>query len=154
MQLQVTRADKGFTLIELMVVVVIATILLSIAIPNYLSYVRQSRRTEAKTALLDLAGREETYFSTNGAAYTNVAASLGFSAGWGVAFGSGYYTMNGYSPAAPPSAAGAPSYSFTATAIGTQANDTQCATFSVDSTGTQYAFTSAGVNNTAYCWAN
>jgi hypothetical protein len=35
-----------------------------------------------------------------------------------------------------------------------QAGDTQCASFSVDSTGAQYAFTSAGVNNTAYCWSN
>jgi type IV pilus assembly protein PilE len=154
MELQVTRPDKGFTLIELMVVIVIVTILLSIAIPNYLNYVRQARRSEAKTTLLDLAGREETYFSTNGAAYTAAPTALGFSAAWGAPFGSGYYSMQGYSPAAAPSAAAAPSYSFTATAIGTQVNDTQCATFSVDSTGTQWAFTSAGVNNTAYCWAN
>src|SRR5215469_934655 len=93
MEPQATRPDEGFTLIELMVVVAIATILLSIAIPNYMNYARQSRRSEAKTALLDLAGREESYFSTNGTAYTNVAASLGFNAAWGAAFGSGYYSM-------------------------------------------------------------
>jgi prepilin-type N-terminal cleavage/methylation domain-containing protein len=54
----------GFTLIELMVTLVVATILLAIAIPSYLNQIRESRRTEAKTALLDLAGREETLYST------------------------------------------------------------------------------------------
>ncbi|TLY92132.1 MAG: prepilin-type N-terminal cleavage/methylation domain-containing protein, partial [Gammaproteobacteria bacterium] len=47
---------EGFTLVELMVVVAIATILFAIAVPSYITYVRQSRRTEARTAVLDLAG--------------------------------------------------------------------------------------------------
>ena len=151
---QAGRPDGGFTLIELMVVVVIATILISLAIPNYTNYVRRSRRTEAKTLLLDLAGREETYFATNGTAYTNVAANIGFGPGWNLPFGSGYYTMAVCSPACAPSAAAAPSYSLTATAVGSQANDTQCASFSVDSTGTQWALTSTGANNTTDCWSN
>ena len=73
-----TRALRGFTLVELMVVVVIATILLSIAVPSYMSQVRQSRRTEAKTAVLDLASREERYFSTNGSIYSVTPADLGY----------------------------------------------------------------------------
>jgi len=40
----------GFSLIELMVTVAIATILISIAIPAYNTQIRKSRRTEAKTA--------------------------------------------------------------------------------------------------------
>jgi type IV pilus assembly protein PilE len=149
------RRDAGFTLIELMVVVVIATILLSLAVPSYMTYIRQSRRTEAKTALLDLAGREESYFATNGSQYTAAAANLGFAA-FGAPFGSGYYVLTACSPACAPSAVAAPSYTITATpaAGSSQVNDTQCASFSVDSTGTQYASTSAGVANTAYCWAN
>jgi type IV pilus assembly protein PilE len=74
------RRSDGFTLIELMIVVVIATILISIAVPSYMQQIRQSRRTEAKTALLDAAGREERYFSTNGSSYTNVATQLGYNA--------------------------------------------------------------------------
>jgi len=55
------RADsRGFTLVELMVVIVIASILMAIAIPSYKNSIRKSRRTDAKTALLDLAGRERT----------------------------------------------------------------------------------------------
>jgi type IV pilus assembly protein PilE len=149
------RSSRGFTLIELMVVVVIATILVSIAVPSYMNQVRQSRRTEAKTALLDLAGREERYFSTNGASYTNVAANLGYAALPGVA-GSGYYTVSVCSPACAPSAVAAPSYTVTATPVAgtSQANDKQCASFSVDSTGAQFATATGGANNTAYCWSN
>src|SRR5215469_3360224 len=87
-------SSRGFTLIELMVVVVIATILLSIAVPSYKSQVRQSRRTEAKTAILDLSGREERYLSTNPSAYTNNPTFLGYG-GFGVGnpIGSGYYYL-------------------------------------------------------------
>lgn len=158
------RRPSGFTLIELMVVVVIATILLSIAIPSYLSQVRQSRRTEAKTALLDLAGREESYFSTNGSQYTSAASDLGYTAfGSGSPTGSGYYYLFVCSPAAAtcnglaiPNPPGAPSFQVVATVVAgqSQANDTQCAQFGVDSTGQQYAVNSAGANNTAYCWSN
>lgn len=153
MKLRAGKRLSGFTLIELMVVVAIVTILLSIAVPSYMNQVRQSRRTEAKTALLDLAGREESYFSTNGSTYTATAASLGYAA-WG-AFGSGYYSMAApCTPACAPSAVAAPSFTVTATPLGTQVKDTQCASFSVDSTGRQFAFNSAGVDNTAYCWRN
>jgi type IV pilus assembly protein PilE len=145
---------RGFTLIELMIVVAIATILLSIAVPLYLDQVRQSRRTEAKQALLDLAGREERYFSTM-ASYTNVAASLGYAA-FPVVVGSGYYTVTVCAPATAACGSNviaAPSYSFIATPVagGTQTKDTQCTSFSVDSTGLQYA---TGSQTAAFCWAN
>ncbi len=151
MQLRAGKRVSGFTLIELMIVVVIGAILFSIAVPSYLAQVRQSRRTEAKTALLDLAGREESFYST-ASAYTNAPASLGYTA-FGV-FGSGYYSLAVCSPACAPSAVAAPSYTVTATPVGTQVNDTQCASFSVDSTGKQFAFDNTGADNTAYCWAN
>ena len=160
MKLRAERRVSGFTLIELMIVVVLASILLAIAVPSYMSQVRQSRRTEAKTALLDLAGREESYFSTNGAAYANTAANLGWT-GFDVPFGSGYYKVHLCEPAAAacqglaiPNAPAAPSYQLVATPLGSQTGDSQCAQFGVDSTGQQYAVTSAGANNTAYCWAN
>jgi type IV pilus assembly protein PilE len=159
MQLQhAIRSSRGFTLIELMVVVVIASILLSIAVPSYMSQVRQSRRTEAKTALLDLAGREERFLSTNPAGYTTTAANLGYGALPAVV-GSGYYTMSVCSPACAPSAAAAPSYTVIATPVAglSQANDTQCTAFAVDSAGQQFAADSAGNYTVAaqqYCWAN
>jgi type IV pilus assembly protein PilE len=149
---KVRRPPRGFTLVELMVVVVIATILLSIAIPSYMTQIRQSRRTEAKTALLDLAGREERWFSTSAASYTNVAANLGYPA-FPAVVGSGYYQVAVCSPACAPSAAPAPSFSITATPVAgqSQVNDTQCTSFSVDSNGQQFA---TGTQTAAFCWAN
>jgi type IV pilus assembly protein PilE len=147
----------GFSLIELMVVVAIATILFAIAAPSYMTYIRQSRRTEARTAVLDLAGREERFFSTNGATYADwpAAANLGYAA-LPVVVGGGYYTLTVCSPACAPSAVPAPSYTVTATpAAGqSQTRDLQCASFSVDSTGRQFATDSTGADATQFCWAN
>ena len=154
--------SRGFTLIELMVVVVIATILVAIALPSYFAQLRQSRRTEAKTALLDLAGREERYFSTgaNGANYSATPADLGYGGAFPQAVGSGYYTVSvcvagsGGAPCAPSAAPG-PMYTITATPVAgsSQASDAQCKSFSVDSVGQQYV--GAGSTQTAaYCWGN
>jgi len=154
-----TRAARGFTLIELMTVVVIATVLLSIAVPSYLTQVRQSRRTVAKTAILDLASREERYFSTNGAIYSVTPGDLGYVGGAFPALvgPDNYYTITVCSPAAncdpnanPPPA---PSYYITATPVAgtTQATDAQCTSFSVDSTGQQFA---TGTLPSQQCWAH
>lgn len=151
--------QAGFTLTELMVVIVIATILLSVAIPSYMQQVRESRRTEAKTAILDLAGREETFFSTNGSAYTDQAASLGYATFTPI--GSGYYNITvcfanvtGATPACDPNANAptAPSYYITATPVAgsPQAGDAQCTSLSVDSTGQQFA---TGTGGAALCWS-
>ena len=152
------------TLIELMVVVVIATILMSIAVPSYMSQVQRSRRVEAKTALLDLAGREERYFSTsvNGANYSQTTTDLGYTGAWPIAVGSGYYSVTacavgpGMAGACPPSNQAAPGYAITAVpaAGSTQLQDKQCQSFAVDNTGKQWALDNAGNDNTAYCWGN
>ena len=161
-ELAALRCSRGFTLVELMIVLVIATILLAIAVPSYMNQVRQSRRTEARTALLDLAGREERYLSTaaNGGQYSQAPADLGYTA-FGVPIGSGYYSLSVCSPASSNCVAGlgmpnppaAPSYTIVATPVpGTsQVNDAQCLTFAVDSVGQQYATGNAGA---AYCWSN
>lgn len=160
------RRCRGFTLVELMVVVVIASILLAIAVPSYMSQVRQSRRTEAKTALLDLAGREERYYSTAAAAagpnYSATPGDVGYTGAWPLLIGSNYYQVSVCVPAAAacqgvnltmPTVAAAPSYVIVAQpAPGTsQANDTQCGSFGVDSVGQQYA---TGTSGAAYCWSN
>jgi type IV pilus assembly protein PilE len=136
-------ASRGFSLIELMVTVAIVGILATIASVAYTSQVQKSRRTDARSALLDLAGREEKLFSTTNA-YSATAADLGYAA-FPSAVGSGYYNVS--------AAVGNPpvSYVITATAIGTQANDTQCATLSVDQLGVQ---SSTGTGTAATCWGN
>jgi len=55
------RNKKGFTLIELMIVVAIIGILAAIAIPNFLTYQCKSKQSEAKTNLGAIANSEESY---------------------------------------------------------------------------------------------
>ena len=56
---------SGFTLIELMIVVVVISILVTVAYPSYQDHVRKGRRAEGKTALLKAAQVQERYYSDN-----------------------------------------------------------------------------------------
>jgi type IV pilus assembly protein PilE len=148
------QASGGFSLIELLITIGILSILASIAIPSYQRYVLKSHRTEAKTALLDLAGMEERFFSTSNI-YSTAPSDLGYTAAaFPINTFSSYYTItqSAFTPAVAPSAgspAGTPaSYTFTATAIGTQANDTDCLTFTLGSNGAQ----TAAPNPSNDCW--
>lgn len=148
------RMQRGFTLIELMVAVLVATILISIAVPAYKTQIRKSRRTDAKTALLDLAGREERYFNTNNT-YTAVSGNLGYgtatTAMSAFPVGSGYYGVT-ITPTATPST----TYLIVAIPLtADQLKDTSCLYFSVSNTGQQTAnmlTTGAGTDSTATCW--
>jgi type IV pilus assembly protein PilE len=56
---------NGFSLIELLIVIVIVGILASIALPSYRQYIIRSKRRAAQTALVDIANREQQYFIAN-----------------------------------------------------------------------------------------
>ena len=63
--LQKLRNKKGFTLIELMIVVAIIGILAAIAIPNFLRYQLKSKTSEAKTCIGSIRTNEETFQAEN-----------------------------------------------------------------------------------------
>jgi type IV pilus assembly protein PilA len=60
------KGQKGFTLIELMIVVAIIGILAAIAIPNFLQYQMKSRQSEAKTNLQAIKTSEVAFNSERG----------------------------------------------------------------------------------------
>ena len=146
------RSIAGFTLIELMITILVAGILVAIAVPAYTSQIRKSRRTEARTALLDLASREERFNSTN-SAYTSSLASLGYSgANWPVKVGSGYYQIRVWVCAAVTCGAdtgtGA-AFLLTADPVAPQDKDTVCGSFRLDNTGAQQV---TGTATSSSCW--
>jgi type IV pilus assembly protein PilE len=134
-------AQKGITLIELMVVVVIVAILASIAVPSYRSYVIRAHRAEAKTALLAVAAAQEKFYLTNNTYATNAQLTTAPPNGLGLPA----TTENGWYTIAIANGANAAGFSATATAAGAQAADTDCATFTVNQAGAKTA-------TSAKCW--
>jgi type IV pilus assembly protein PilE len=141
------KRSSGFTLIELMIALVIASTLIAIAIPSYIYEVRKSRRTEAKTALVDLAGREERFYNTNNT-YSSTPSDLGYgavAATFPMTVGSGYYQVNVTFTAAVGAVPA--TYTITAVPLGNQLKDTSCTFFQLTNTGVQ-----TSTPNTTACW--
>ncbi len=110
MLLRLRKETKGFTLIELMIVVAIIGILAAIAIPNFLRYQAKSRQAEAK-ANLGAIFTSETSYKAEHDTYVTRAGGLDW---------------------AP---AGTPKYSYTITAA-TATQFTAQATYNLDSDAT------------------
>jgi type IV pilus assembly protein PilE len=68
-------AARGFTAIELMIVVAIVAILVSVALPAYNNTLVRANRAAAQSYLLDLANREEQYL-LDGRSYTTTVTDL------------------------------------------------------------------------------
>jgi type IV pilus assembly protein PilE len=124
------QKKRGFTLIELMIVVAVIAILGAIAMPQYMREVRKSRRTAAKTTLLDVASRQEKYYATQNkyGALTDLAYSS--STLQAPSATQDYYNVT--------LTLGTPTNGFTATASpqGDQQKDT-CGTYSITNLGVQ-----------------
>ena len=58
--------NRGFTLIEVMIVVAVIGILAAVAYPSYVEYTKKTRRAEAAAVLMDAVQVVERNFSQNG----------------------------------------------------------------------------------------
>jgi type IV pilus assembly protein PilE len=140
---------KGFTLIELMLVLVVLAVILTIALPSYQGVTRKSQRAAAQSALLDLANRQEQYFLNN-KTYTGTLANLGRPASYYVdsrgqqtaAAADAVYQLSITVPEPPLG------YSLTATALNDQAED-GCGNYTLTSAGVR---TVTGPTPAAQCW--
>ncbi len=65
MQTDGRKGQRGFTLIELMIVVAVIAILAAIAYPSYQDSIRKSRRADAKAVLLQAAQWMERFYTEN-----------------------------------------------------------------------------------------
>jgi prepilin-type N-terminal cleavage/methylation domain-containing protein len=71
------RNQKGFTLMELVVVTVIVAILAAVAVPLYINYVRDAQESEARGAIGAVITAQQSYFQGQRGGYgTNYAPTL------------------------------------------------------------------------------
>jgi type IV pilus assembly protein PilE len=123
--------EKGFTLIELVIVVAIIGILAAIAYPSYEESVRKSRRADAQGVLMEAAQWLERQYTENNT-YTGATIPAGLSESpkegdkvyYDIQFAAGSPTANDFTIQAAPRA-------------GSAQNNDKCGTFTLTSTGVQ-----------------
>lgn len=134
------KTSRGFTLIELMVVVAAVAILASVAYPSYRDQVSRGRRADAKQALMELAQRMERFYTERG---TYAGATLGTTGIYASVSPGGYYNLAIVTQTAD-------AFSITATPTGVQADDA-CATLGYNQLGEQ-SVSSGATLTAAKCW--
>jgi type IV pilus assembly protein PilE len=130
------RSVRGFTLIELVIVLVVVAILAAVAFPGYQNQMRASRRAEAREALMRIQAAQERWRSSN-VAYAGTLAALSQPA----TSADGNYAL-------AVTGASATGYTATATAQAKQAADSVCGAITVTVAGNAMTY---GPSNT--CWA-
>lgn len=134
--------DRGFTLIELMITMLIAGVLAAITVPSYLSYVAKQKVRVGQSDLVSLAMNMENYLQNN---TTYPAVTAGTSATQTALSGSGW------------GPAGTSDFSYAITAV-VQPTSTSNGTYTVTATGTSnfvtgctITLTSANVRTVSGC---
>ncbi len=145
-----TPMQRGVTLIELVVVIMVIGILAAVAIPSYRNYVIRSQRADAKDALLALSTQlEKHYLQCND--YGDTLAVAPDCAAREVQGADS--SENGWYDLAinAPDATG---FTVTATAVAgeNQEQDSECQSFSVTDRGVRTALDDGGADNTTECW--
>jgi type IV pilus assembly protein PilE len=135
--------SRGFSLIELAIVMLIIAILAAIAIPSYSRYAYRARRTEGQQLLQSMAIAEERWYATNNK-YGSLT-QIGFTV---------TTSQNGYYAADIPASAGTSAQAFTIEAVpqGAQRGDA-CATLTINNAGAKTPLTTnTTANANGNCW--
>jgi len=129
------KAERGFTLIELMITIVVLAIIVSIAYPSYMEQTRKARRSDGTSALSKASMMMESC-RANLATFTGCVPDANSEEGY---YGIGVaVAVDGLS------------YTLTATAQGVQLKDDKCDTITLTSAGTKGHTGTAG--DAATCW--
>ena len=139
---KVNAKSNGFTLIELMIVIIILSVLIGVAIPAYKNYAQKARRSDAKAGITSMKLEQEKWRANN-ISYTSTLDDLGFTTATSP---DGYYDLS-------ITASGTNTYTVQAAAPNTsvQYDDTNCRSFTSDESDIQVSKNSSN-NNSTNCW--
>jgi len=137
----VNKTIRGFTLIEVMMVVAVLAIVVSFGLPSYREQVMKSRRAEGMGELLELADRLERFYSDRGS-YEDATLGNGGTDIYRATTDKGHYALT-------IDAQDAVTFTISATPQGTQAKD-KCGKFTLTSLGVRSV--SGGSLSTDDCW--
>lgn len=151
--------QSGFTLIELMIVVVVIAILAAVAYPSYISSVVKTKRAAAEGCVTQYSTAMERFYTANlrydqdiaaGAANPAVGSPPALTLDCASNQNSGADYDFAIVATAPDAAVNPNTYTVTATPKGAQASrDTLCGALSIDQAGTR---TVSGSGGLAKCW--
>lgn len=144
------KLQRGFTLIELMIVVTIVAVLAAVAIPSYQQHLIKSNRAAAESFMLQAANREEQIM-LDMRNYVAVTSNANFSSAppTGISLPvpdsvSKFYTLT-------ITISGA-TYTISATPTGSQLAGDTCGTLGLDQTGLKGQMVSGTLTALAACW--
>ncbi|API85888.1 type IV pilin protein [Francisella uliginis] len=120
---------RGFSLVELMVVIAIIAILASIGIPTYNNFILKSHRSEAKSELLSASNAADNFEIRNG----SFPSGSNINSFYHANTQSGLYTLSYCSGDSCPNSS--VDYTITATAQGSQTSDTPCTSMELQVNG-------------------
>ena len=132
--------NRGFTLIEVMIALVVVGLLSALAYPSFQSQVAKGRRTDAKQSLLELSQKMERFYTERG---TYIGATLGATGLYPVVSSGGYYSL-------AITAQTLDGFTVKATPRGVQTGDV-CASFLYNQLGEQMVSTDASLS-AVKCW--